>query len=154
MPLRQGNASTQHWSGTCQRKPSQTKDESKNIFPDFFFFLTAVSGCNWARTFKRKIKTTAQHKALLNPLLIALKCQKDTCLRMVLPSPNPPGPTVILPLSLSHSIHAPCLSMRAQHWNSFTVCSENFWPDQEPGWEGASPPLMICFSELTAELCN
>lgn len=37
MPLWEGNASTQHGSTMCQRKPSQAKDESKSIFPDFFF---------------------------------------------------------------------------------------------------------------------
>jgi len=72
----------------------------------------------------------------------------------LLPSPNPPGLAAILPLSLSHSIHASHMSACAGCWNSSTVCSENFWPDEEAGWEGASLPLMICNSELTAELCN
>lgn len=88
----------QHRPGMWQRKPSQEKDESKT-FP--WFFLTSVSGYNWALAFKGKIKTTAQ-QSLAEPSINSSELSVRCLHEKELPSLHP-EPSVTSPFSLSHS---------------------------------------------------
>lgn len=132
--------SMQHRPGMWQRNPSQEKDESKT-FP--WFFLTSVSGYNWALAFKGKIKTTAQ-QSLAEPSINSSELSVRCLHEKELPSLDP-EPSVTLPLSLSHSTHAPRMLRKL-------CCVLLAWPGL--GWEGASTPWVICFTEFTAELRN